>query len=48
MARFKSAIDFWDLTNRQDWTVCEQMQLRFERGLYAPSEDILFALTRKS
>ncbi len=52
MARFQSAIDFWDMTNRQDWEVCEQMQLgtrseRFERGLYAPSEDILFALDRE-
>ena len=27
MERFQSAIDFWDLTNRQDWHVCEQMQL---------------------
>ena len=52
MERFQSAIEFWDLTNRQDWEVCEQMQLglnsrRFDRGLYVPSEDILFALDKE-
>ncbi len=46
------AIEFWDMTNRQDWEVCEQMQLglqskRFDRGLYAPLEDILFALDKE-
>ena len=50
--RFQSAIAFWDLTNRQDWRVCEQMQLgiqsrRFERGRYSPQEDILYALDRE-
>lgn len=50
--RFQSAIRFWDMTNRQDWEVCEQMQLgiqskRFDRGLYAPAEDVLFALDRE-
>jgi Rieske 2Fe-2S family protein len=52
MERFQSAIDFWDLTNRQDWHVCEQMQLgvqshRFTRGRYAPQEDILYALDKE-
>ncbi len=52
MERFKSAIEFWDMTNLQDWAVCEQMQLgtgsrRFERGRYAPQEDILYALDRE-
>ena len=52
MERFQSAIEFWDLTNRQDWHVCEQMQLglkssRFKRGLYSGQEDILFALDRE-
>jgi Rieske 2Fe-2S family protein len=26
------AVDFWDLTNRQDWTACESVQ----RGLSSP------------
>lgn len=52
MARFQSAIAFWDMTNRQDWSVCEQMQLglqsqRFDRGRYTPQEDILYALDRE-
>jgi Rieske 2Fe-2S family protein len=52
MERFQSAIDFWDMTNKQDWDVCEQMQLgtrsrRFERGRYAPQEDILYALDQE-
>lgn len=52
MERFKSATEFWDMTNREDWAVCEQMQLgtsshRFERGRYAPSEDILHALDKE-
>ena len=37
------AVDFWDLVNRQDWTICEGvqrgMQSRvFDRGYYAPME----------
>ncbi|MDH4070780.1 MAG: aromatic ring-hydroxylating dioxygenase subunit alpha [Ignavibacteria bacterium] len=52
MERFRSAIEFWDKTNREDWHVCEQMQLglrsrRFERGRYSGQEDILFALDRE-
>ncbi len=52
MERFNSAIEFWDMTNKQDWAVCEQMQLgtgstRFDRGRYAPQEDILYALDRE-
>ncbi len=52
MKRFASAIEFWDMTNLQDWTVCEQMQKgmrsrRFERGKYAESEDILHALDKE-
>ena len=27
------AVDFWDLTNRQDWAACESVQ----RGIKAPS-----------
>ncbi|HIA11545.1 MAG TPA: aromatic ring-hydroxylating dioxygenase subunit alpha [Flavobacteriales bacterium] len=50
--RIKSAVDFWDLTNRQDWTVCEQMQKgtgsrRFTRGYYSGQEDILLALDKE-
>ena len=50
--RIKSAVNFWDLTNRQDWTVCEQMQRgtgsrRFTRGYYSGQEDILLALDRE-
>ena len=45
----KSAVDFWDLTNKQDWMVCEQMQTgtksqRFTRGYYSGREDILHQL----
>ncbi len=47
-----SAIEFWDLTNRQDWKVCEQMQtgtksMRFDRGYYSGREDILYTLDRE-
>ncbi|HSR67472.1 MAG TPA: aromatic ring-hydroxylating dioxygenase subunit alpha [Acidobacteriota bacterium] len=52
MQRFRSAIEFWDQTNRQDWEVCQQMQQglrsrRFERGRYSPQEDICYALDRE-
>lgn len=48
----ESAINFWDLTNKQDWQVCEQMQLgtkskRFTRGQYAGQEDMLYALDKE-
>lgn len=47
-----SAVEFWDLTNRQDWTVCEQMQIgtkskRFDRGYYSGREDILHQLDQE-
>jgi Rieske 2Fe-2S family protein len=37
------AVEFWDLVNRQDWTICEGVQSgmrsrRFEQGFYAPME----------
>jgi len=52
MKRFKSALEFWDLTNLQDWQVCEQMQQglrshRFKQGRYSSLEDILFAIDRE-
>lgn len=48
-AGINSAVEFWDLTNRQDWMVCEQMQIgtrskRFDRGYYSGREDILHQL----
>jgi Rieske 2Fe-2S family protein len=38
------AVDFWDLTNRQDWTACESVQRgmaapHYEAGPLAPDED---------
>jgi Rieske 2Fe-2S family protein len=37
------AVEFWDLVNRQDWTICESVQRGmssrvFETGYYAPME----------
>ena len=48
----ESAVEFWDMTNRQDWTVCEQMQRgtkssRFTRGYYSGREDILHQLDKE-
>jgi Rieske 2Fe-2S family protein len=42
------AVSFWDLTNRQDWHVCEQMQLgvgsrAYRPGPYSNREDLLYA-----
>jgi glycine betaine catabolism A len=41
----RDAIDFWDLTNRQDWAICEQSQAgvassRYEPGPYSPRESM--------
>ena len=52
MERFQSAIEFWDMTNRQDWQVCVQMQQglqskRFEKGRYADQEDILYYIDQE-
>lgn len=38
------AVDFWDITNRQDWAVCERVQKGMSshvhtHGYYAPMED---------
>lgn len=51
-ARLKSAVEFWDITNREDWAVCEQMQQgtrsrRFDRGVYHGAEDVLARLDRE-
>ena len=39
------AIDFWDVTNRQDWDICERSQIgisssRYQPGPYSPRESI--------
>jgi phenylpropionate dioxygenase-like ring-hydroxylating dioxygenase large terminal subunit len=44
-------IDFWDLTNRQDWHVCELSQAGISSRAYAPGpysnrEDLLYAFDR--
>jgi Rieske 2Fe-2S family protein len=41
----KDAIEFWDVTNRQDWDICERSQLgifsrRYQPGPYSPRESI--------
>ena len=41
-----AAVAFWDLTNRRDWHVCEQMQLgvrsrAYRPGPYSNREDLL-------
>jgi glycine betaine catabolism A len=44
-------VDFWDLTNRQDWHVCELSQAGISSPAYAPGpysnrEDLLYAFDR--
>ena len=50
--RIMSAVEFWDITNKEDWQVCEQMQVgtksrRFKRGYYSGREDILHQLDQE-
>jgi glycine betaine catabolism A len=45
------AVDFWDLVNRQDWRICENVQRGmssrvFEFGYYAPMEDLSLDIRR--
>ena len=45
------AVEFWDLINRQDWSVCESVQdglrARVHRsGYYAPMEDFNLDIRR--
>jgi|TARA_B110000495_G_scaffold158580_1_gene142498 Rieske 2Fe-2S family protein len=45
------AVDFWDLVNRQDWSICESVQrgmqsLVFDHGYYAPMEDYSLDIRR--
>jgi Rieske 2Fe-2S family protein len=44
------AVDFWDLTNRQDWAACESVQRgmrspHYEAGPLAPDEDGVYQFT---
>jgi glycine betaine catabolism A len=44
-SNIQDAIDFWDVTNRQDWEICERSQQgvqsrRYEPGPYSPRESI--------
>jgi Rieske 2Fe-2S family protein len=43
------ASDFWDITNRQDWTACESVQRGvssrgYRRGPLSPREDVVYQL----
>ncbi|MBV8172877.1 MAG: aromatic ring-hydroxylating dioxygenase subunit alpha [Candidatus Eremiobacteraeota bacterium] len=45
------AVEFWDLVNRQDWTICAAVQrgmqaLVFEHGYYAPMESASLDIRR--
>jgi phenylpropionate dioxygenase-like ring-hydroxylating dioxygenase large terminal subunit len=45
------AVEFWDLTNRQDWHVCELSQSGISSRAYTPGpysnrEDLLYAFDR--
>lgn len=45
------AVNFWDLVNRQDWTICENVQLGmrsrvFQHGYYAPMENASLDIRR--
>jgi Rieske 2Fe-2S family protein len=45
------AVDFWDRINRQDWAICENVQLGmrsrvFETGYYAPMENASLDIRR--
>jgi Rieske 2Fe-2S family protein len=48
----KDAIEFWDLTNRQDWDIVERSQLgigsrRYQPGPYSPRESVPAAWDRE-
>jgi len=45
------AVEFWDLINRQDWAICERVQLGMQCrmhkfGYYAPMEDLSLDIRR--
>ena len=46
------AVDFWDLTNKQDWGACESVQRglaspHFRPGPFAPNEDAVADLVSR-
>jgi len=45
------AVEFWDITNRQDWSICESVQRGMrsrvhQHGYYAPMEDFSLDIRR--
>jgi Rieske 2Fe-2S family protein len=47
----RDAIEFWDITNRQDWSICESVQRGIrsrvhQHGYYAPMEDYSLDIRR--
>jgi Rieske 2Fe-2S family protein len=45
------AVEFWDITNRQDWAICESVQRGIasrphQHGYYAPMEDYSLDIRR--
>jgi Rieske 2Fe-2S family protein len=45
------AVEFWDITNRQDWVICESVQRGmasrvFRQGFYAPMESLSLDIRR--
>lgn len=47
----EDVVKFWDITNRQDWDICERVQRGmhsavFEHGYYAPMEDLSLDIRR--
>ena len=45
------AVEFWDITNRQDWVICESVQRgmgsrMFRQGFYAPMESLSLDIRR--
>jgi Rieske 2Fe-2S family protein len=51
-SNIRDAIEFWDMTNRQDWDIVERSQLgvasrRYEPGPYSPRESIPAAWDRE-
>ena len=47
-----AGVEFWDLTNKQDWAACESVQRglgspHFRPGPFAPNEDAVARLVAK-
>jgi Rieske 2Fe-2S family protein len=47
----RGAVEFWDITNRQDWAACESVQRglaspHFQPGPFAPNEDAVAQLAQ--